>query len=118
MEKIKEIILKLFKLEGIAENLTSYVETRLELFKLEIRTDFAKAISKALAMFFLGLLGFLFVLFVSLGIAYLINRFLESSYIGFFLVGIVYGFLFFLLYIKRKSFSAAIETQLIKTQKK
>jgi uncharacterized membrane protein YqjE len=117
MEKIKEIILKLFKLEGIAENLTNYVETRLELFKLEIRTDFAKAIAKALALFFLGLLAFLFLLFVSLGVAYLINELFRSSYIGFFSVGMLYGLLFLLLYTNRKSFSTTLETQLLKPHK-
>ena len=118
MEKLKDIILKLFKLENIAFNLTGYVETKLELFKLEIRTDVAKAVARAVAIMFLGFLGFLFLLFLSLGLAFLINSLVDVPYLGFFVVAIAYGGAFVLLLLNRKKFAAGIEDQLLKSQNK
>ena len=63
MEKIKDILLKVFRLENLAQNLTGYLEARLDLFKNEIKTDIARAIAKAITIVFLGFIAFLFVLF-------------------------------------------------------
>jgi uncharacterized membrane protein YqjE len=117
MEKIKDIILKLFKLENIAFNLTGFVEARLELFKFEIRTDVTKALARAMTLVFLALLGFLFLLFFSLGLAYFINSLFEAQFVGFFVIAIVYGILFISLYINRKKLISSVEEQLTRSQK-
>jgi uncharacterized membrane protein YqjE len=117
MEKIKDILLKLFKLENIAFHLTGFVETRLELFKLEIRADVTKALARAMTLVFLALLGFLFLLFFSLGLAYLINSFFEAQFVGFFIIAIVYGILFISLYINRKVLSSKVKELLTRSQK-
>jgi uncharacterized membrane protein YqjE len=117
MEKIKDILFKLFKLENIAFNLTGYVESKLELFKLEIRTDVTKALSRAMTLIFLALLGFLFLLFLSLGLAYLINSFFEAQYVGFFVIALFYGIVFVSLYINRKALTSNMEEQILKSQK-
>jgi uncharacterized membrane protein YqjE len=117
MEKIKDILFKLFKLENIAFNLTGYVESKLELFKLEIRTDVTKALSRAMTLIFLALLGFLFLLFLSLGLAYLINSFFEAQYIGFFVIALFYGIVFVSLYINRNALTSNMEEQILKSQK-
>lgn len=117
MEKIKDTLFKLFKLENIAFNLTGYVESKLELFKLEIRTDVTKALSRAMTLIFLALLGFLFLLFLSLGLAYLINSFFEAQYVGFFVIALFYGIVFVSLYINRKALTSNMEEQILKSQK-
>ena len=117
MEKIKDILFKLFKLENIAFNLTGYVESKLELFKLEIRTDVTKALSRAMTLIFLALLAFLFLLFLSLGLAYLINSFFEAQYVGFFVIALFYGIVFVSLYINRKALTSNMEEQILKSQK-
>lgn len=117
MEKIKDIILKLFKLENIAFNLTGFVEARLELFKFEIRTDVTKALARAMTLVFLALLGFLFLLFFSLGLAYFINSLFEAQFVGFFVIAIVYGILFISLYINRKLLSSKVKELLTRSQK-
>ena len=118
MEKLKELILKLFKLETVLQSLTGYVETRVELFKLEIRTDVAKAISRAMALLFLSFLAFLFLLFLSIGLAFFMNSIFESQHIGFFILAVVYGVLFLVFYLNRKSVEANLEHQFLKKQKK
>jgi uncharacterized membrane protein YqjE len=117
MEKIKDTLLKLFKLENIAFNLTGYVESKLELFKLEIRTDVTKALSRAMTLIFLALLGFLFLLFLSLGLAYLINSFFDAQYVGFFVLALFYGIVFVSLYVNRKALTSNMEEQILKSQK-
>jgi uncharacterized membrane protein YqjE len=117
MEKIKDTLLKLFKLENIAFNLTGYVESKLELFKLEIRTDVTKALSRAMTLIFLALLGFLFLLFLSLGLAYLVNSFFDAQYVGFFVLALFYGIVFVSLYVNRKALTSNMEEQILKSQK-
>jgi uncharacterized membrane protein YqjE len=117
MEKLKELILRLFKLENVLQSVTGYVETRVELFKLEIRTDVAKAISRAMALLFLSFLAFLFLLFLSIGLAFFMNSIFESQHIGFFILAVVYGVLFLVFYLTRKSIEANLERQFLKKQK-
>ena len=118
MEKIKDILLKLFKFENIAANFTGYVETRLELFKLEIKTDLAKALAKVVTLIFICFLGFLFLLFVSLGVSHLINTLLDSNYAGFLIIASLYGIILFTVVSNRKKIMASVEEQILKRTSK
>src|SRR6185436_7333409 len=69
MEKLKEILLKFFKLDSIVGNLTGYVESRVALVKMEIREEVASVLSRALIIIVMFLIGFLVVLFLSVGLA-------------------------------------------------
>ena len=42
MDKIKDSIFKFLRLDNLVENLSGYVETRIELVKLEVREEIAK----------------------------------------------------------------------------
>ncbi len=118
MEKIKDILLKLFKFENIAANLTGYVETRLELFKLEIKTDLAKALAKVVTLIFVCFLGFLFLLFVSLGASHLINTMLDSYYAGFLIIASLYGILLLVVVGNRKKIMTFMEAEILKRTSK
>jgi hypothetical protein len=76
-----------------------------------------KALSRAMTLIFLALLGFLFLLFLSLGLAYLINSFFEAQYVGFFVIALFYGIVFVSLYINRKALTSNMEEQILKSQK-
>jgi len=95
-DSILESISKFLQLDKLKENLTGYVEARVELLKIEVREDVAKAITRALVFAVVIFLAFLFIIFFSLGLALFINRYFEENYLGFFIVGGFYLILFML----------------------
>lgn len=108
---LKDTLLKFFKLDGLVNNLTGYVETRIELMKYEIKEDMAKAIAR-LSLVLLALLFFtFFLLFISVSVAVKIGESL-GTFAGF---GIVAGFYFLLMLIIilfRKPISHSLEEKI------
>lgn len=109
MEKLKEILLKFFKLESIVSNITGYVEARVALVKMELREELAAVISRSLIVVIMMLIGFLLVVFLSIGLAGYLNTLFEGNYAGFFIVGGFYGLLLLLMIVFQKSLLASLE---------
>lgn len=120
MEKLKEILLKFFKLDSIVGNLTGYVESRVALVKMEIREEVASVLSRALIIMIMFLTGFLMLLFLSVGLAEFLNTLYEGDFVGFLLVGGFYALLLILMIVFRKNILEALEKKfagLIKQKK-
>jgi uncharacterized membrane protein YqjE len=108
---LKDTLLKFFKLEGLVNNLTGYVETRIELLKYEIKEDMAKAITRLGLVLLIALLFTFFLLFISVSVAIKIGETL-GTFSGF---GIVAGFYFVLMLIIvlfRDSISKTLEEKI------
>ena len=118
MESLKDTVFKFLRLEGLMSSLTGYIESQIELFKLEIREDIAKAISKAIVFFALLLFGFLFLLFFSLGLAHYINSFFEEIYAGYWIVAGIYGLAFLIFLLFRKSIDRNFEKHFLEMIKR
>lgn len=118
MDKIAESILKFLKLDTLIQHVTGYVEARIELMKVEIREDLARAISRAIVAVTMVLTGFLFLLFVSIGLAHLVTSFTQVAYIGYWSVAGFYGLLFLLIYLFRKSIYEKFEKQVMDAVKR
>jgi len=103
---ILESLSKFLKLDNLTETLTGYVEARVQLLKIEVREDIAKAITRALVFAVIILLAFLFIIFFSLATALFINRYFNENYLGFLIVG---GF-----YLTSFVLSLAFRNQLFK----
>lgn len=86
MEGIKDSIFKFLRLDNLVENLKGYVETHIELLKIEIREDVAKVLAKALMVLIVVFLALIFLLFLSIGLAHYLNNFFEKSQIGYWIV--------------------------------
>ena len=71
---LKDSILKFLKLDSLIENLTGYVETRIELTKMEIKEDLAKGLSKVAVFLLVGAVFSLFVILISIAVAHLIAK--------------------------------------------
>jgi fatty acid desaturase len=118
MENLKDTIFKFLRLDGLMGSLTGYIETQILLFKLEIREDIAKAISKAIVFFALLLFGFLFLLFFSLGLAHYINVFFDEVYVGYWIVAGIYGVAFLLFLMFRKAIDRSFEKHFLEIIKR
>lgn len=108
---LKDTLLKLFKLDGLVNNLTGYVETRIELLKYEMKEDMAKAIARLAIVLLTVLLFTFFLLFISVSIAIKIGESI-GSFAGF---GIVAGFyltLMLIIVIFRESISRNLENKI------
>jgi uncharacterized membrane protein YqjE len=118
MEKIKDSIFKFLRLDNLVGNLSGYFETRVELIKIEIREEIAKVLSHALMIGVLLLLGLLFILFISFGLANYLNDYFKNSSSGYWIVAAVYGVPGLLIFLLRGKISHYFEQHLNAQSKK
>ena len=111
MDKIADSILKFLKLDSLIGHVTGYVEARMDLLKMEIREDIAKAIASAVVAVALSFVGLLSFLFFSVGLAHFANSYFDQPYAGFWSVAGLYGFLFLILLLFRKPLAGYLEKQ-------
>ena len=108
---LKDTILKFLKLDGLVNNLTGYIEARIELMKYEVKEDIARAISKVAIILVLAVFFVFFLLFASAAIAHKIGESLG----GFAGYGIVAGFYLLLLLLVltfRNNISKSLEKKI------
>jgi uncharacterized membrane protein YqjE len=117
MDKIFESILKFLKLDSLVQHVTGYVEARIELMKVEIREDLAKSMARAIVLVTLILVSFLFLLFLSIGLAHFITSYTQVAYIGYWSVAGIYGLLFLLLFLFRQPIYDSFERKFIEAIK-
>jgi uncharacterized membrane protein YqjE len=85
---LRDSIAKFFKVDSFISNLTGYVETRIELLKVEAKEELSKGLSSVLLYLMMAFAFTLVVIFISIGIAWKISEHL-GGLAGF---GIVAGF--------------------------
>jgi uncharacterized membrane protein YqjE len=114
---LKDSVLKFLKLDSLIENLTGYVETRIELTKLELKEDIAKSLSKVLLFILMGAVFTLFVVLISVAVAHLIAKSI-GAFGGFAVVAGFYLLLSLLLYGFRHVIGEKLQDQLVEIMKK
>ncbi len=113
MEGIKDTIFKFLRLDNLIENISGYVEARIELLKIEIREDVAKVLARALMVLIIVLLAVLFLLFFSVGLAHFLNSFFAEPYLGYWIVAGIYGLPCLIFIIFRKQIGHSIEHRMM-----
>lgn len=108
---LKESIIKFLKLENLVENLTGYVETRIELMKYELREDISKVVSKVIVYLMVTFILTFFLFFLSLATALKLSESL-GDFNGFAVVSLFYVAVGITLYLFRKPLSGNIERKL------
>jgi hypothetical protein len=71
---LKDTILKFFKVDGLIDHVTGYVETRIQLMKYEIREEVAEVIATTILYFVMGTFLFIFILIGSVAAALFIGQ--------------------------------------------
>ena len=105
------------KLESLIENLTGYVETRIELTKMEIREDLAKALSNFLLFILLGVMFTFFLILISIAVAHLIAK-STGAIGGFAIVAGFYLLLALLVFAFRGTILEKLQNELVQIMKK
>jgi len=111
MEKIKDKIFKFLHLDDIWNSLSGYVDARVSLMKLEVREEGGSVLSRGLMIMIIFLIGFMFVLFLSFGLAHYLNTVLESEFGGYMIMASFFGLLLLILIIFRKRFFTMLGKQ-------
>ncbi len=117
MEKIKESIFKFLRLDTLMDNLTGYLEAQIALVKMEVRDEVAKILARGMVLVVALLFAFLFLLFLSVGLAHYLNSFFNKANMGYWIVAGIYGVPGLLFILFRKPISNKIEHHLSKAIK-
>ncbi len=105
---LKDTLSKFFKLDSLIGNLTGLVETRVELLKVEVKEEVAKGLAKAVAWLIISFLSVLFIVFVSIGLAFLIGQRLGVAN-GFMIISGVYLLVGLILFLARNKVVSGLE---------
>jgi uncharacterized membrane protein YqjE len=108
----KDSIKKFLRIDELIENVSGYVETRIDLVKYEIKEDLARGLSKAVLFLMFGLAIFLFSLFASLAIALKLSESLGYAG-GFAIVSGFYLIVLIILFVLRQPIGVFLENQLM-----
>lgn len=100
--------MKLFDLDKLIDTLTSYIENRVELLKLDFREQIAAAVAKAFNVLLQVVVGLMVVTFIFIGVAFLLNDLLKSTYLGFLIVGALFAIVFWRVWAARERISARV----------
>ena len=114
---IKDSIFKFLRLDNLVKSLSGYLETRVELVKIEVREEIIKVVSHGLMIGFCFLLAMLFLIFLSIGLANYISTYYGTTFTGYWIVAGAFGLICLIVIFLRKSISHFIE-QLLKKQAK
>jgi len=78
--------LDIFRVKNIVNALIGFIETKVELYKIQFREEIAKALSTLALVIVFSMVGMLFILFLSHFISRLLNDIFDSDYLGFMIV--------------------------------
>jgi hypothetical protein len=109
---VKEKILKLLKLENLFESVSGYVESKLELFKMEIREEVAGIVAWILVVLLIGLSFLLFLILASIGLAYYLGTLVGMTG-GILIVAGFYLLIFVLMIAFRESVSEGVNNMVM-----
>ena len=113
MEDLKDKFFKLLHLDNLVENISGYVEKRLELYKLEITEDLVKVLSKVLNYCLVAILGIFCLMFFSIGLAHFLNRFFADATAGYWIVAGIYTLALLIFVLFRKSIDRNFENHFL-----
>jgi hypothetical protein len=108
---LKDTILKFFKVDGLIQNLSGYIEARAELLKHEIKEEISKSLSKLSLIFVLVVIFLIAIVFMSVGLAFYIGQILNHV-LGFLIVGSLYLLVGIVIFIYRDTIAHSLEKKL------
>ena len=100
--------MKLIDFDKLLDSLTGYIETKVELIKLDIESEVHKIIAKAVIMVFIAVPISLAVILLSVGASFLLNHLFESEYLGFGIISLLYLAFAWGVYMRRESIQQSI----------
>ena len=94
---------KMFGLEGFLENAQGYIDSRVQMVKLEIQEKLTNVITLLLVLLSIMFLSLMMIAFLSMALGYFLNSLLDSSFLGFLIMGGIYFVLILILVFSKNS---------------
>ena len=88
-------------INDLSDNIREYIETRIDIIKLETADSGASAVSSMMSWSIILLIGFLFVFTLTIGIGIGIGYMADNFAVGFFIITAFYLIVGLLLYFNR-----------------
>lgn len=85
----KDTLSKIFKVDNLINNLTGYVESKVELLKIEVKEELARNLAKVAAWLLIAFILALFIVFLSIAVALELAG-IFGSFAGFSMVAAAY----------------------------
>jgi membrane associated rhomboid family serine protease len=108
---LRDSIAKFFKVDSLISNLTGYVETRIELLKVEAKEEFSKGLSNVLVFVLLAFVFAVFIVLFSVAVAMELSEHL-GGFAGFAIVSAFYLVLGFVLMVSREALTKKLEKKI------
>ena len=89
------------KLDSLFDHLTAFIESKIEIYKIEVKEELAQTLSKIMVWLLMGSIFFFFFLFLNIAIGYYLGSILNSLFYGFLIISGSYLLIFFVLYLLR-----------------
>jgi uncharacterized membrane protein YqjE len=94
--------MKILDPNGLVDNLYKYVQTNIEIAKVEVQEKIEDTVKKVALIAVLVITGTLFLIFLLITLALFLNKILESQYLGFLIVTVLLGIICAVVYTKIK----------------
>ena len=92
------------KIEELSSQIKDYVQTRIDILKLQLASVTSKIISNLIASLFVFFLFTIFIVFAGTGLALMISAWIGPLYSGFLIVAAIFLFIAVLFWVKREKF--------------
>jgi hypothetical protein len=93
--------MKILDPNGLVDNLYKYVQTNIEIAKVDVQEKIEDTVKKVALFAILAITGSMFFIFLLLTLALFLNKILASQYAGFLIVtvllGVLSGIVFFMV---------------------
>lgn len=83
--------MKILDPNGLVDNLCKYVQTNIEIVKIEVQEKIETTVKKVFLSAILAVTITIFLIFLLITLALFINKLLESQYLGFLIITILLG---------------------------
>jgi len=87
--------------KNLVNTLISFIETKVEIYKIQFKEEAAKAFTVIILVLLFGLIGLLFILFLSFFVVEVINNLLGNKWVGYLFVAIFYIIMGVVTYLVR-----------------
>jgi uncharacterized membrane protein YqjE len=94
----KEVVLNI---DNLIKSLTGYIETKVELTKIEAKEAISKIAAKIMLYISLFIISQFTIAFISLTVGTILNEILDSRFAGFAIVSVVYILILIVIFIKK-----------------
>ncbi len=102
----------IFKVKNLFDSLMGYIDTRVELYKIQFKEEASKVLVIAVFAIILSMIGLLLILFLSLFVSEVLNALFGNRYIGYLIICLLFLLLGILVYLMRARISDVITSKL------